>query len=107
MTPLKRWNSGVESNGWAGSTPSFYSDIFGFRFPRPVVLRREHLWLDIRNLAGELIERETLPHYLPHDHSESLGVGPLAFIEAKRLFVQVPEQVKGLNAHNTCLSVRA
>jgi hypothetical protein len=49
-------------------------------------------------LAGEFFERPAPSNDLAHHDAESHSVREVAIIEAERLFVQIPEQVKGFNA---------
>ncbi len=50
-------------------------------------------------LAGEFLERDTLPHDARHGHTESFSIGELPVVVSIRLLVKVTEQVERLNTH--------
>jgi hypothetical protein len=66
-----------------------------FRFPR--------LWRlafrGLHRLPGEFIVGQSLAGDLANSEVEALGIGHLAIVEAKRLFIAVGLQVKRLDAH--------
>src|ERR1017187_54890 len=73
-----------------------------FRFPRPC--RLEDFAWSLRLLANEFGIGEALPCNLRHGHTEPLGIshgfsiGVLAVVVAKRLLIDVPEQMERLYA---------
>lgn len=96
MTSLKCWNSGVELNlssfinspmeHEVSSRAPFYG-ASGAHFCCAVFF------------AGELFVGDATANNLLHDERETLGVSQLAVVKAKRLFVNVAEQVKRLNGY--------
>jgi hypothetical protein len=95
MTSLKCLNSGVESNGAAFI---LFPSVNGFVSRVPGASGKEVSSSNLLSLASQFSIRHATTNNLFHDGGEPLGVRSLPAIVPKRLFVQITEQVEGLDA---------
>jgi hypothetical protein len=94
MTSLKRWNSGVESNGAAFIlSPS----VSGYVSRVPGAYGKEASSSAPRFACRFLVSQSPSDDLL-HDGAEALGVSSLAVVIAECLIVKIAEQVKWLHA---------
>jgi hypothetical protein len=95
MTSLKCWNSGVESNGAA----FILSPVeCGYVSRDSGAYGKEVSSSSLLSLAREFFVRHAPSDNLFHDGGEAFRIGGLAVVIAKCLFIEVAEQVEGLNA---------
>jgi hypothetical protein len=92
MIPLNVLNSGVASN---------LAAVMGGGCVSAGVLLSPRLELIgyLPILAGQLLVGESPSNNVPHREDEALNVGHVAVVVAKRLFIEIPEEVKRLHAY--------
>jgi hypothetical protein len=96
MTSLKCWNSNVESNGAA----FILSPVeCGYVSRDSGAYGKEVSSSSLLSLAREFLIRHAPSDNLFHDGGEAFRVRGLPVVVAERLFVQVAEQVEGLDAN--------